>query len=186
MPKHAHLVIDLCCPDCRAVVTDLCWFQWGYCASYSIVPEYLYRIGDAIRWAAADDGSIPAWTYFDIDNHAGNLGDPAVLDLVVQDATELYWREESRRRRCPGCQQPIEGAAIEIRGGVIRRAWIYRRGELDHLVDLHELAPDGRLVPRPEWNDHPMEMVAGGRPPPGNSMSGEERGHIYRQLTQRA
>src|SRR3954464_1226387 len=109
MPKHAHLVIDLCCPDCRAVVTDLVWFQWGYCANYSVVEEYLYRIGDAIRWATADDGSTPAWTYFEIDNHAGNLGDPALQDLVVHDTTEFYWTDESQRRRCPGCQQPLEG-----------------------------------------------------------------------------
>jgi hypothetical protein len=166
MPKHAHLQEELRCPDCHAAVIDLAWFQWGYCANHGVVDEYLYRIGDAIRWATADDGSTPAWTYFEIDNHGGNLGDPAVTDLVVKEVAELYWTHEPDRRRCPGCGQPLEGAAIEIRGGVIRRAWIYRAGELARGAEIHVFAPDGRLVPRPAWNDHPMVTVAGGRRPP--------------------
>lgn len=94
MPKHAHLAEELRCPDCHAAVVDLAWFQWGYCANYSVVDEYVYRVGDAIRWATADDGSTPAWTYFEIDNHGGNLGDPSVTDLVVKEVAELYWVEE--------------------------------------------------------------------------------------------
>ena len=85
MPKHAHLQEELRCPDCHSAVIDLAWFQWGYCANHGVVDEYLYRIGDAIRWATAGDGSTPAWTYFEIDNHGGNLGDPAVTDLVVKE-----------------------------------------------------------------------------------------------------
>ena len=44
--------------------------------------------------------------------------------------------------------------------------WIYRAGELDRSAEIHVIAPDGRLVPRPAWNDHPMVTVAGGRRPP--------------------
>ncbi len=167
MPKHAHLEVDLECPDCGARVLDLVWFGWGYCANYGVVDEYVYRVGDSIRWATADDGSIPPWVYFHFDNHGGNLGDPAITDLIVQEACELRWNDRSRQHRCPKCQRAIEGAAIEIRGGKIVRAWIFERGELDPEIDIHTFDEHGEIVPRRDLSNHPMEMYEGGSPPLG-------------------
>ncbi|HEX5503678.1 MAG TPA: hypothetical protein VFW96_13730, partial [Thermomicrobiales bacterium] len=78
---------------------------------------------------------------------------------IVRDPAQFYWEDPAERRRCDHCGQPLEGTAIEIREGIIRRAWIYRPGEFDNRVDLYLLPPDGgerSLRPMPEWNDHPM------------------------------
>jgi len=53
----------------------------------------------------------------------------------------------------------LEGAAVEIRDGVIARAWIYQPGELDNATDLYIVQADGTLKPMPEWNDHPLGVT---------------------------
>ena len=184
MAAHAHLLTDLRCPYCEAIVTDLVWFQWGYCPSYGVNYEYLYRIGDAIRWMTADDDSTPAWTYF--DRRGGNIGDPAFADVIARDTTEFYWTTQAERRTCRSCQRPLDGAAIEIRGGVIVGSWIYRDSELDNDVDFYVVEPDGRRTPKPEWNNRPMPLIGGGRAPPPNSMTEAERRRIWQQFARLA
>jgi hypothetical protein len=179
MASYAHLYTDLNCPYCGALVTNLLWFQWGYCPSYSVHPDYLYRTGEAIRWMTAPDGAVPAWTYFKVEGFTyrdkqslgiveeANIGDPAVTDLIVREGAFFYWADEARRRRCGACDRPLEGAVVEIRGNVIQRAWIYRPDEFDHTVAYYVFEDDERLKPMPQWNDHSMASVEGGiRPTP--------------------
>ena len=88
-----------------------------------------------------------------------NIGEPAITNLITRDVKQFYWRDPMERLRCPSCNQPLEGAAIEIRAGVIQRAWIYLPGEFDNTVDIFVVQADGTLKPMPEWNDHPMTTV---------------------------
>jgi hypothetical protein len=132
------------------------WFQWGYCPGYGPRPESTYRVGDAIRWRTAPDGTVPAWTYFREDGqHRGaNLGDPVIERVVLRDHAQFWLRES-----CPHCGAAWGGAAVEIEGGVIRRGWLTMPGELDTANDIFVREPDGRLVARPEWNDARMRIL---------------------------
>jgi uncharacterized protein YijF (DUF1287 family) len=50
MPNYCFLKVDLRCPNCDEVVTDLLWFQWGYSPGRLPQEEYDYCLGDPIRW----------------------------------------------------------------------------------------------------------------------------------------
>jgi hypothetical protein len=177
MPRYAHLHTDLLCPFCGAVVTNLVWFRWGYCPSYSVRPDFLYRLDDPVLWMSDEDGAVPAWTYFRLEGFThrsqrsvgivveANIGDPGVTDLIAQDEAHFNWREGAQWRRCGQCDHPLEGAVVEIRGGVLRRAWIYRPGEFDPTVGYYLIEAGERLKPVPKWGDHPMAVIQGGRRP---------------------
>lgn len=153
MPKFAHLIAEVPCPGCTAdlVHGDRIAFQWGYCenAMHSGGDGYsAYCIGDAIHWRADATGQIPAWTYF--SNGAGNIGDPAMRDLLVRE-----W--EMSLAKCPTCRTAVEGIAVVIREGVIREVRAYTNGL--PAADVSIILPDGSLVPRPGWDDHPMGFL---------------------------
>jgi hypothetical protein len=55
----------------------------------------------------------------------------------------------------------LGGAAIEIRGGVIRRAWVYLPGELeDDDATIYLLDSEGEMVSMWDWEHHPMARVS--------------------------
>ncbi|MGH9266955.1 MAG: hypothetical protein ACRD0D_02135, partial [Acidimicrobiales bacterium] len=78
-----------------------------------------------------------------------NVGDPAVGDLLVRGNQE-------GGSTCDKCGRAIGGTAVEIRGGVITRAWAYPPGELPDEALVHLVGPGGELVPMPDWDHHPM------------------------------
>jgi hypothetical protein len=201
MPKYAHLGAELKCPFCdtvvsgTAVVSDLVWFQWGFCRGATPYwPESMYRLGDAIRWKACGDAPPPAWTYFDEDGSLGgaNIGDPTFRDLIVSDPFQFQWQyaanfqviyydhpnelpsihlpgtiyrfksqsDPTKPPPCCNCGEPLEGAVVEIRDGIIQRAWIYKPGEFDRAVHYYLIEADGTIKPMPEWEDHPMNTVS--------------------------
>ena|SRR5579875_556172 len=164
MPRFAHLGAELRCPSCDTVVTDVVWFQWGLCAGYGPEDGTLYKLGDAIRWHPCDNGSILSWAYFKDGERelSANIGDTAIMDIVVRDWYQFYLDDPAKRRRCEACQSALEGAVVEIRNGVITRAWIYQPGEFDNDVDYYILQADGTRKPMPEWEDHPMGSVRPG------------------------
>jgi hypothetical protein len=161
MPHYAYLATELRCPKCSTLVTDVVWFQWGFSPGHRLREEYLYHVGEPIKWRHCKDGSILSWAYFMDEQPTGgaNIGDTAITNVIVRDVAQFWWEDPAKRRRCEHCGGPIEGAAIEIRDGVIQRAWVYRSGELDNQVEYFILQPDGGVKPMPEWNDHPMGIV---------------------------
>lgn len=158
MPHFAYLEEPLICPSCKITIANMVMFQWGYSPGFGQRDEYLYHINDRIRWKVCKDGSIPAWAYFVEQDHeaGGNLGDPSVLNLIVKDSFQFVWEEPLERKKCPQCQEPVEGAVIEIRDGILKRAWIYEAGDFINDVDIYLITSDEALMPMPDWNDHPM------------------------------
>jgi hypothetical protein len=159
MPHYAYVETTLRCPFCNTPVSDVVTFQWGFSPGQLLQEKYLYHIGDPIYWRRCADGSIRPWIYFETGEKGANIGDPSIMNLIVCDAVQFYWTHPSQRRRCHVCQHVLEGAALEIRDGVIARAWIYEPGEFDNEVDIYLIEHDGTLKPMPEWNDHPMDSV---------------------------
>lgn len=162
MPKYAYLQTDAQCPWCGVVLTDMIWFQWGFAPGYGPQWEYVYKIGQPIYWKSCRDGTTPAWTYFFQKDQYGvndvaNLGDPAFRNLVVRDLAQHYLMES-----CQHCQQPLGGAALEISGGVIIRAWISKMGEFEgDETDIYLVEGSGtqrQLKAMSEWNDHSMDV----------------------------
>lgn len=129
------------------------WFQWGYCPGLLPRPGSVYRLGDLVYWRPCDDGSIRAWVYF--DRGGGNIGDPAIRDLIVRDAGQVFLM-----RPCLSCGAPLGGGALEVTDGVISRVWLARLDEFDEpaeRVDVYTITEDGERVPRPDYTLHPMQ-----------------------------
>ena len=159
MPYYAFVKADLRCPSCAAPVSDVVWFGWGFCPGSLLRADYLYHLGSPIYWRHLKDGSIPTWTAFLVGEKGANVADTAITNLVARDLQQFYWTDPVRRLRCASCQGILEGAAVEIRDGVIARAWIYQPGDLDNDTDLYIVQADGTLKPMPEWNDHPLGVT---------------------------
>lgn len=185
MPKYAFLETPLLCPQCKTHITDLLWFQWGYCPSSDPQSANMYHIGDRIRWRVCADGTVPAWTIFlDEPRQPANIGTHTVRHILVQEVMHFFWEPGieavhydpqyptvpldpqkayyggdhplNQPRLCPTCQARLAGAFIEIRDNIITKAWIYALGAFDHRVDYHIITADGTIVPMSEWNNHPM------------------------------
>jgi len=156
---HAFLDAELRCPHCGAVFGPLVLLHWGDTATISTLPRRTYQVGDPIAWGCCRDGTIRAWAYFADGELSGraNLGDPAVTDLITRDVTQFS--PPPHQRQCQTCGQVLGGAAVEIRGGIIQRAWIYPPGELDDTATDFLIQPDGTLQPMPEWANHPLDWV---------------------------
>jgi hypothetical protein len=149
VPLLAYLTAQIRCPNCTRKVLEYVTFQWGYCRGYRAVPEASYCVGDEVRWRACSDGSVPAWSFFGAGD--GHVGDPAFKDLTVRD----YWLEDTTH----SCGQDLGGAAVEVRNGVITRAWAYRPGDLDNSSYFYARNSDGTLTPMHAWDNHAMAWV---------------------------
>ncbi len=154
MPRYSYVQAPLHCPECNTYVADILCILWGYSTSSIFSSKDAYQIGDAIRWRACRDGSVPAWSYFTTEPGQpphGNIGDPSVRDLVVRD-----WWYRSGSYRCPEGHR-IGGGAVEIRDGVVTRVWLHPPGEFeDDETDIYLIADDGQLLPMGDWWDHSM------------------------------
>jgi hypothetical protein len=158
MPNYAHLAVDLKCPQCNTLFYDLFWFQWGYCPARIPIDTHFYHIGDAIRWRVCTDGSAPAWTYFNDEvPPSANIGDPSIQNVLIQDS-ELSWNS-TQPTRCSVCNWLLGGAMLEVRGGIIKRAWLYPPDEFGQFVNTYLIAENGSLIPKPDWNDHAMHSL---------------------------
>lgn len=94
-------------------------------------------------------------------SEVSNIGDPAYTDLIVCDRQHFSWMDPITRLHCTECGTPYDGVAVEIRGGVIKRAWIFTPGELgDTEAGILLVTDSGTLEPKPEWDNHLMDNVA--------------------------
>jgi hypothetical protein len=118
------------------------------------VPKSTYEVGDPLNWRSCADGSTSRWVYFEDDGGA-NIGDPAIRDLTVRD-----WGQTFLEDKCPNCGQELGGAAVEIKDGVIKRAWLALRHEFD--LEVYVYTPDeaGTLRPRRDLDNHAMMTLA--------------------------
>ena len=145
MPIYAYVEAHPTCPYCGAQLTDLISFQWGYLPDYQPCDEYVYRVGDAIRWRLCE-GTIPAWTFFPPPSpHARepcNAGDPRVTDLFARD-NQQDWLADP----CPRCSAKMGGAIVEIRAGLLVSARVCRDDEIAFPSgDLAAVLPTGDHV----------------------------------------
>ena len=126
--------------------------QWGYCPGADV--WYPYAMGEAIRWRVCRDGSIPRWTFFSpSDGPLGaNIGDPAYENLVLLDD---WWIGQTH-----DCLTRLGGAAIEVRGGVITKAWIFSPGEFEDVnTPAYLISEDGELNSMWDGEDHRMNTL---------------------------
>lgn len=121
MPSYAHVAVDLRCPGCDRPMTSLLSICWGYCPGYSVRDHLVYRVGDAIRWRVCRDGTIPSSAFF--GPAECNVGDPAYENLVLLDHSMIGETHD--------CLTRVGGAAVEVRGGVITKTWIFSPGEFE-------------------------------------------------------
>lgn len=185
MARYAVLEAPLTCPTCHTCLTDLLWFQWGYC-KHSTPRGDFYHFNDAIQWRSCSDGTLSAWAY-STDDGSANIGAPSVQYVLVRE--EMYGFERiysqtvgshpgtwplshdfqkvsdgcgqpsDHQSTCPVCGKTMGGAMIEIRNSTIIDAWVYRPGDFDYRVDYYLIAANGQTTPVPEWNDQPMDRV---------------------------
>ena len=158
MPHYAYLHSEVPCPHCHTTITDTIMFQWGFSCGFGIRNEYVYHLHDQIYWKTCQDGTIPAWVYFENDGQkaGANLGDPSIHHLITRGTFQFELNDPTERKRCPACDIPIEGVAIEIKHNIIMKVWIYTPEELDQSVDYYVVEGNGEIRPMPEWNDHIM------------------------------
>lgn len=173
MPKLAFIETELRCPFCDTVITDILFFQWGYCPGAGPHPESTYNVGDTLNWKKCKDGSIPAWTYFEYTEswQTANMGDPTIKHLIVKD-----WFNHHYLEQCNNCKEPLGGAAVEIHNNIIVRAWLCKPNEfndrfkfklpipesddfIDQTVDNYVLLENGDILPQPSWSDHSMNFM---------------------------
>jgi hypothetical protein len=142
MPNYGYVHSRPACPRCGSELTDLVSFQWGYLPGYQPRDGQVYEVGDAIRWRLCD-GVAPPWTFFRgvEDEEACNAGDPTITDLYAFDLQQAWLAEP-----CRVCHASMDGAAVEIRGGIITRAAILMPGEVpraDAVDGLLRINADG-------------------------------------------
>lgn len=120
-------------------------FQWGYCPGRVLDPQRVYAWGDAILWRSDEAGRIPSWVYFrGADGFGANIGDPSVANVRVRAFT-LGWNEIG----CDVCG--LAAVDMHIERGILTKVVEATLGcEIARIVD------DGRIIPCPEWDDHPM------------------------------
>ncbi len=164
----AKLLVPLTCPACGSLADPYepeMRLQWGRCGFLqgSHVPRY--QLGDTLQWQRAADGTILPWADFlTSDAHWFNFGDPLVSHLITRDVWHFGAPPplQPHPLACPSCGQVLAGAAIEIRDGVIRRAWTYTADgpdALDNTATDYLVQPDGTLLPMADWVDHAIAVV---------------------------
>jgi hypothetical protein len=159
--NHAQVAVELNCPSCGIRVSDRVLFQWGYCHWPGAFRSRMYHVGAPLEWKRCSDGSIRSWAYFAEGAYAGTIqiGDPTIKHLITRDVTQFSMDPALHPRPCQECGTILEGAAVEIQDGVVRRAWIYAPGELDKSARDFLFEPDGTVTPVPAWVEHPLETV---------------------------
>ena len=153
MPSYAFVAADLRCVTCATPLTDMVWFQWGYCPGLLPRPDRVYRVGDALYWRHCDDGSIRAWSIF--DGGGLNVGDFSIPDVVARDRGQRFLTKP-----CSPCGARLSGGVVEILDGVISRVWLARPDEFDQPideVDIYTISKDGARRARPDLQDHAMQ-----------------------------
>lgn len=126
-------------------------FQWGFLPGAKPREDLMYKVGDAIRWRACEDGSVVPWAAF-VGSTGYNFGDPQYQDLIAREAAG--WLDDYLH----DCGQQVGGAAVEISRGVIRRVWVYPPGEFDNMIDHYQL-DSGLPLPRADWTNHSVTHV---------------------------
>ena len=149
MPIFAHLEAPVPCPTCGEdlAIGGRIAFQWGYCHIPFSGTGPAYRLGEAIGWARGRGEQPPRWTYF--RDGTGNIGDPSISDVLVRESEVLI-------RECPRCKHPLAGIAVTIRAGVICEVRAYLDGLPES--DVSVITTDGGFIPRPDWDDAPMQI----------------------------
>lgn len=151
MAKFAYLKTEKlecpCCGQCLSPPDGMLQFQWGYCPAAYPDPQRTYGWGDAILWQSDEAGRIPPWVYFCGANGFGaNLGDPSIANLRVR-AFAWGWNEIV----CDACG--ASSIDIQIERGILTKVVPATPG-----CEIACITPDGRIIPCPEWDDHPMSM----------------------------
>lgn len=158
MPNFAHLSAILSCQECGNQVTDMVWFQWGFCRSSLVVDNLIYKLGDTLKWKQSNDMEILSWTYFISKSgklEGANIGEPTTKHLVLLDPVQgPYFRSKG----CPSCNAEIGGVGISVKKNVIQNASIYKPNELTEGTSIYTIESD-HLIPVFEWDDHPMNTT---------------------------
>lgn len=134
-----------CCGQDLPLPHGILQFQWGYCPGRQLDPQRGYKWGDAILWRSDEAGRIPSWVYFrGTDAFGANVGDPSIANLRVR-AFALGWNEIV----CDACG--ASSIDIQIERGILTKVVAATPG-----CEIACIAPDGRIIPCPEWDDRPM------------------------------
>lgn len=161
MSLKSFIRIDLACPNCGQPLArsdGLMDIWWGYTTSHVPIPMTTYEMGDRVRWRTCN-GASPAWMSFASPETAShtNVGDPALLDLVLLAPSEIAWIGEEIHFPCG---QRYGGVAVEIRAGIFHSARVAAIGELDD-KGAHHFLPDGNggLVAQTAWLNHTCDLI---------------------------
>ena len=110
-------------------------------------PQRGYAWGDAILWRSDETGRIPSWVYFrGTDAFGANIGDPSIANLCVR-----AFASGGNEIACDACG--ASGVDMQIERGILTKAVAATSG-----CEIARIAPDGRIIPCPEWDDAPMSM----------------------------
>lgn len=178
MPKNCILWSAIRCPYCGMKLEDrahqVC-FEWG------AVGES-YSIGEKVRWFTDKHNKvIPSLKR--TENDRWNCGNPMVGDVLLFDPEVLQF--PPTRRLCSTCGQPYAAIAVCIREEHVESVKVFTPNELEKLlgdsypqvipgcilwypntarqqeIDLWDMQPNGRYLPRLDWYDAPLESFLG-------------------------
>jgi len=89
-----------------------------------------------------------------------NCGDPAIENVVILDCGAFKGEQGPT---CQHCLGQFDGATVTVENRCLARLATLKRGELQPMLgplkqraDIFVTAASGKLVPRPDWLDHPL------------------------------
>lgn len=160
MPTLSELLLDrILCPHCEQhsdIPGSVVKFQWGK------IP-YQYRLGEHIVWLRDSAGNVlPPFTAIEKKNLFGdhyewNCGESKFQDVYVFDADPNV-----ASFQCSKCEKSFEFLIVEIRQSVIMQVHALTNENVKTLLDdirgadIIIINNDGKLTPRPDWNDVPL------------------------------
>jgi hypothetical protein len=157
MPDFATVAGDVVCYSCLHPVTYGADIQWGE------VPNR-YCTGDRVRWLHIDGSIAPSFKVFR-GYSSWNCGEHNYLDLLAFDGN-VFEVKEGKYVTCPHCGSPMYGAAVQIRGGVVKAIKTYAKADLELLLgdaygqaDIIVIEPNGGYVARTDWFDPVVEYA---------------------------
>lgn len=133
MAESAWVFVDLQCPECREILTDVVWFAWGGMLSTNIHNGPMYSLGDRLVWFSDARGKVHADSRLPFTRGV-NLGDPRALNVDVYEINGVP-------RKCPACGLSLYGSCVEITNGVIHRVRAIPEGEHDDNIHAVEIDP---------------------------------------------